>query len=222
MARSSPLLAGQQAEPIGTPPECPSAPGAGSSHAERAPLQVLQAALSQYRDRIITFLARFTRDFQLAEEIAQDVFVAFYRESPRIPPSSVGAWLYKAAHHRAIDEARRRRRRPSLLWLEDLELEPRAVPDPPDGGHVSRILERAIGELPARFREVFLLCEVEALPQEQVASILRCPKKTVSTRLFRARQRILKHVTRKMDKEGVSYPSDENCSSADSGRARAR
>jgi RNA polymerase sigma-70 factor (ECF subfamily) len=184
------------------------APGVGSSapSPERRAIEILQSVLRQYRDRIVTVLARMTRDFQLAEELAQDVFITFHRECLRIPETATAAWLYKAAHHRAIDEARRRRRRPSPLWLEDLELEPRALAEPLDGSKLTRVLEHAIGELPAKFRDVFLLCEIESFSQEQAAAILRCPKKTVSTRLFRARQRLLKHVAHRMEKEGLSSP----------------
>ena len=44
-------------------------------------------------------------------------------------------------------------------------------------------------KLPQRFREAFLLCEIQGLSYEDASAILNCPVKTVSTRLFRARQR---------------------------------
>ena len=50
-------------------------------------------------------------------------------------------------------------------------------------------IESAIEALPMRFREAFLLCEVQGLSYEEAAGIMGCPVKTVSTRLFRARQR---------------------------------
>lgn len=206
MTQPTPLLNTREASDTGAPPLGPSVSSGASSALERRPIEMLHAVLHQYRDRIVTFLARMTRDFQLAEELAQDVFVTFYRECHRIPPSATAAWLYKAAHHRAIDEARRRRRRPSPLWLADLNLEPAALGEPLDGSKMTRLLEHAISELPGKFRDVFLLCEVENLDQDQVAAILRCPKKTVSTRLFRARQRLLKNVSHRMEKEGLGFP----------------
>jgi RNA polymerase sigma-70 factor (ECF subfamily) len=50
--------------------------------------------------------------------------------------------------------------------------------------------------LPAKFREAFLLCEMEGLSYEDASAILGCPVKTVSTRLFRARQRFKSLVSR--------------------------
>jgi RNA polymerase sigma factor (sigma-70 family) len=90
------------------------------------------------------------------------------------------------------------------MWLEDLQLEPAALGDSPETARVSGLLERAVSELPRRFREVFLLCEVERVPQEEVAQILACAKKTISTRLFRARARLLRSVARAMEKEGLT------------------
>jgi RNA polymerase sigma-70 factor (ECF subfamily) len=179
-------------------------PPASDAAATVASLDLLHAVLRQHKDPIISYLARMTRDFQLAEELAQDVFVTFHRECQNIPPRAFATWLYRTAQRRAIDAARRRRRRPAPMWLEDLQLEPAAVGDSPEAARVSILLERAVSELPRRFREVFLLCEVERVPQEEVAQILACAKKTISTRLFRARARLLRSVARAMEREGLN------------------
>ena len=57
-------------------------------------------------------------------------------------------------------------------------------------------IEAAIQELPTKFREAFLLCEVEGMSYEDAAAVMGCPVKTVSTRLFRARQRFSSLVSR--------------------------
>lgn len=57
-------------------------------------------------------------------------------------------------------------------------------------------IEQAISELPTKFREAFLLCEVEGMSYEDAAAVMGCPVKTVSTRLFRARQRFSSMVSR--------------------------
>ena len=55
---------------------------------------------------------------------------------------------------------------------------------------VSKLLERAIAELPETFRPVFVLRDIEGLSVEETAEVLQIPKETVKTRLFRARQRL--------------------------------
>ena len=55
-------------------------------------------------------------------------------------------------------------------------------------------IEAAVEALPTKFREVFLLCEIEKMSYEEAATTLGIPVKTVSTRLFRARTRFSRMV----------------------------
>jgi RNA polymerase sigma-70 factor (ECF subfamily) len=61
--------------------------------------------------RLIAGLARIVRDVGLAEELAQDAFVAALEQWPDSGvPDNPGAWLMATAKHRAIDLVRRNKR----------------------------------------------------------------------------------------------------------------
>src|SRR3954469_24902837 len=61
--------------------------------------------------RLIAALARIVRDVGLAEELAQDAFVAALEQWPESGvPDKPGAWLMATAKHRAIDLVRRSKR----------------------------------------------------------------------------------------------------------------
>src|SRR5260370_30268137 len=61
--------------------------------------------------RLIAGLARVVRDVGLAEELAQDAFVAALEQWPGSGvPDKPGAWLMTTAKHRAIDLLRRNKR----------------------------------------------------------------------------------------------------------------
>jgi RNA polymerase sigma-70 factor (ECF subfamily) len=51
-------------------------------------------------------------------------------------------------------------------------------------------LERALARLPAEFRMVLLLAEVEGMQLEEVARIMDCPVGTVKSRIFRGKERL--------------------------------
>ena len=53
-----------------------------------------------------------------------------------------------------------------------------------------QLVQRSIEELPAHFREVLLLCEVEEMSYQQIAETLSIPIGTVMSRLARARRAI--------------------------------
>src|ERR1044071_4183588 len=58
--------------------------------------------------RLIAGLARIVRDIGLAEDLAQDAFVAALERWPESGvPDKPGAWLMATAKHRAIDHLRR-------------------------------------------------------------------------------------------------------------------
>src|SRR5262249_39420676 len=50
-----------------------------------------------------------------------------------------------------------------------------------------RVLDQEIGELPARFRAVVVLCYLEGKSVDEAARLLGCPPGTVASRLARAR-----------------------------------
>ena len=57
-------------------------------------------------------------------------------------------------------------------------------------GEIRILLEGAIDALPAPFREVFILRQVEGLSTEETAHVLSIEPETVKTRLHRARTRL--------------------------------
>jgi RNA polymerase sigma factor (sigma-70 family) len=72
------------------------------------PYRAIEAIFRIERARLIAGLARVVRNFDLAEELAQDALVIALSEWPRTGvPANPGAWLMTAAKRRAIDAIRR-------------------------------------------------------------------------------------------------------------------
>jgi RNA polymerase sigma-70 factor (ECF subfamily) len=66
------------------------------------------------------------------------------------------------------------------------------------------LVQRAIDELPAHYREVLLLCEVEEMSYQQIAEILSIPIGIVMSRLARARRAIRESFKRGPEAHNVS------------------
>jgi RNA polymerase sigma factor (sigma-70 family) len=72
--------------------------------------------VGRYRQPVQQMITRVLGDATEAEEIAQDVFVRAYTHlASFIPGRSFRTWLLAIAHHRAIDQRRRRALRGRLL-----------------------------------------------------------------------------------------------------------
>lgn len=155
-------------------------------------------AVAEHAEGLKTYAARMLQDPILAEDVAQDAFLALYRHLHQVPEHAIRPWLYRVTRNLCLDHLRRRKFKLRLFRDVAKEDEPDPIAaderaDRPDDVAQSReaqeAIERAIEALPTKFREAFLLCEVQGMSYEDAASILGCPVKTVSTRLFRARQR---------------------------------
>jgi RNA polymerase sigma-70 factor (ECF subfamily) len=157
-------------------------------------------AMHEHADGLKTFAARMLGDRVAAEDVAQDSFLALYRHLDQVPSSAFRPWLYRVARNLCLDQLRRRKFKLRLFRDVTGPDDDDRGPSPEDrfGDRPDEVAETrevhdrmldAIHSLPARFREAFLLCEMQGLSYEDAAAILDCPIKTVSTRLFRARQR---------------------------------
>lgn len=128
-----------------------------------------------------------------AEDVTQDVFLAVMRDAGRYETgrSSVKAWLCGIARNHARRRLERDGRHVPLFEDGDSEIPAVAVhPDPVgDLANTQRVdaLRRAIMNLPLRYREVVVLCDLEEISYADAAEALDCAVGTVRSRLHRAR-----------------------------------
>ncbi|MBK8099058.1 MAG: RNA polymerase sigma factor [Planctomycetes bacterium] len=162
-------------------------------------------ALAEHADGLKSYAARMLGDAIAAEDVAQDAFLALYRHVNQVPPGAYRPWLFRVAHNLCLDQLRRRKFRLSLFRDLQKDDDQPFVPGDTQSQRPDQVLETreanaaiddAIQQLPAKFRDAFLLCEVEGMSYEDASAVLGCPVKTVSTRLFRARQRFKSLVSR--------------------------
>lgn len=161
-------------------------------------LVAFNRAMAEHGDGLKSYAARMLSDSVLAEDVTQDAFLALYRHLNQVPSSAFRPWLYRVTRNLCLDHLRRRKFK--LRLFRDINQDDERPmthedfsADRPDqiaqAREAQEAIEEAIQELPPRFREAFLLCEMQGLSYEDAAAVLGCPVKTVSTRLFRARQR---------------------------------
>ncbi len=164
-------------------------------------------AIAEHADGLQNYATRLLGDPIQAEDVAQDAFLALFKHLHQVPTAAFRPWLYRVARNLCLDQLRRRKFKIRLFRdvIKDDD-KPHLPRDPrehrPDeiaeAREAQESIERAIESLPAKFRDAFLLCEVQGMSYEDAASVLRCPVKTVSTRLFRARQRFRSLVSKEI------------------------
>ena len=126
-------------------------------------------------------------DHAEAEDVVQDTWITAVEKLGTFRwEADLGTWLHAIGVNAAKSSLRRRGRRREVDLPDDGEL---AGAEPPD--RVEPVdLERAIAALPAGYRTVFVLHDIEGETHERIAVQLGVTPGTTKSQLFRARRAV--------------------------------
>jgi RNA polymerase sigma-70 factor (ECF subfamily) len=155
----------------------------------------------EYGPRVYSVAWRLLANDADAEDVTQDVLVQVVRKLGTFRgDSALTTWLYRVTVNAALAHRRKRaqcKERPlSEPVARSLDGTDRAGPvrhwaAPPDEQALSRelrqLIEAAIAGLPALYRDVYVLSDVENLPNAEIGAMLGLSLPAVKSRLHRAR-----------------------------------
>ncbi len=155
-----------------------------------AEVPTFESVAERHLDDVHAYLAYFTRDREVAEELTAETFERALLKWRRFDPrrGTARTWLCQLARTTALDhfrsEERRRRREGRYALDRPLEVE--------DGvfGGLSPELERALAGLSAGEREVIALRVLLDLDIETAARVLGVSPTACTTRLSRALKKL--------------------------------
>lgn len=140
---------------------------------------------------------RVLGDAHDAEDAFQAVFLVLARRADSIRPrDNVGNWLHGVAHRTALEAQKLRARRRAREHQVETMPEP-AWEQLPAWESVRPILDEEIARLPARYRTVVVLCDLEGRSRKEAALLAGVPEGTLSSRLARARQMLAGRLARR-------------------------
>jgi len=166
--------------------------------AKRGDPAALTEIVNAYSDRLYTLLVRILRSREEAEDALQETFLTMIEKIPSFRGTSrLYTWLYRIATNIALMKLRREQK------IKRISIDEQAVserihhggmipfPEFPDenitNAELKEELDRAIDSLPAHYRSVFVLRDIEQLSVRETAKILGISEDNVKTRLRRAR-----------------------------------
>jgi len=164
---------------------------AAANAGDRAALEVL---LARHVDRVHAICRRVTGHPEDALDATQEALIALTRGLHRYDGRSLfTTWLYRVATNAALDELRRRKRRPEPAELvEDRPLGGMAGASAPvESAVVARLdVDAALAGLSAEFRAAVVLRDLCDLDYAEIAEVLDVPIGTVRSRIARGRAAI--------------------------------
>lgn len=152
-----------------------------------------EAFVTLYRRRqggIYRFALQMSGSAAVAEEITQEVLLTLLRDATQydLERGSVAAYLYGIARNLVLRHLERDR---AYVAMEDDAAENLASSEDPLGDLTREerllALRRAVLSLPASYREVVVLCDLQEVDYTEAAVVLECPIGTIRSRLHRAR-----------------------------------
>lgn len=164
----------------------------------------LEQLLRSDYERLFTICRRLLRDREAAEDATQEAMASIARNLARFDQKSrYSTWSYRIAANAALDEIRRRRRRPVVPLTEDA-VETGASPGA-DCALVSTLTVRAALErIPREQAEALRLRHHLDLEYAEIAAVLGVPVGTVRSRIARGRKAIASLLAEGGDGEGNS------------------
>lgn len=155
--------------------------------------QRFEETVLPHLDAAFNYARWLTRNDAEAEDVVQDACVRAMRFAASLRGDDARSWLFAIVRNTWYTRARRSLRAIAPLDAAGGEPADEAL-DPEEQllqqQTVSRV-RAAVESLPADFREVIVLRELEGLSYKEIAAVVDVPLGTVMSRLARARERLL-------------------------------
>ena len=168
-----------------------------------------EALMRRYNGRLFRVARAILKDDAEAEDAVQDAYLEAFRHIGEYRgDAQVSTWLTRIAINQALMRRRRHKRERDVLQFpgtaggNEGAMMDRRTESPATAtlrAEIRKTVERRIDELPAAFRAVFVMRDVEEMTVQETADCLGVPSATVRTRLFRARALLRDALARDVD-----------------------
>jgi len=166
----------------------------GTESQKKAMPRSFEEVVLPHLDAAFNYARWLTKNDADAEDVVQDAYVRALRFFSSLRDENARAWLFTIVRNTWYGRFPRRTGG-AVVSVPDEDAEHRA-----DGGldpeaqmiqqQTVEQVRRALETLPADFREVLVLRELEGLSYKEIAAIVEIPIGTVMSRLARARERL--------------------------------
>jgi RNA polymerase sigma-70 factor, ECF subfamily len=161
-----------------------------------------EALFVRQLDRAYNLACGIVREDQDAQDIVQEAYVRALKGFPGFRGGNPRAWLLTIVRNTAYTWTKKKRLQQEKIVPFDVEIHDATVEVAPSEESLEsrrQLLEGALHRLPAEFREVLLLFELQNWSYKAIAAALGVPLGTVMSRLSRARRRLQQELARRED-----------------------
>jgi RNA polymerase sigma-70 factor (ECF subfamily) len=152
----------------------------------------LEAIYGRYKTALFNLAFRYTYNRAVAEDLLQEIFIKIFTHLDDVKTAETfTGWVYKIALNTCYSYLRGKRVEiEKSVPLAEVE---GVLHDGANGAgsrDLRRPLDEAIGALPLKLKEIFLLHDVQGFKHEEIARMLGLAVGTSKSQLFKARIRV--------------------------------
>lgn len=143
--------------------------------------------------RVYRLAYRLTGNQHDAEDLTHDVFLRVFRSLADYAPGTFEGWLHRITTNLFLDRVRRAQRIRFDTLPDDSERivgRERTPEQAYEDTHLDDDVQTALDALPPDFRAAVVLCDIEGLSYEEIASTLGVKLGTVRSRIHRGRAQL--------------------------------
>jgi RNA polymerase sigma factor (sigma-70 family) len=143
---------------------------------------------SDNKKHVFAMALSILRDFELAEDVLQEVFIKLFQHMEHHKISNVKAWLIRVSRNTALDLYRKKKRELTGYDKEYFERVPYLSEDPLDKIVLSKYLEL----LNSEERQIVIMKDISGLKHREISKMLEIPLGTAVWKYSRALKRMKK------------------------------
>lgn len=161
--------------------------------------------INQYQNLIFSICLKLTKDYFVAEDLAQETFIAAYKNLDNFDGESKKAWLCRIASNKCMDYLKAAERRAVPTLFEEMPEKDIASENEP----LREVLNREVMEelkkcceaLASPYRQVAISHFIEGKTAKEIAIKTNVGLHTIQTQIYRAREMLKKSFRKEMLKE---------------------
>ena len=153
----------------------------------------------EFNTRLFSFLARVSRNRDIAEDLLEETWLRFVDRAPRLRPDTrLGPFLFTVARNLYLSYCRSRMME-GAQTVDTIGLWPLGTPRPSpfesaSANETVRRIEAALAELPAMYREALVLVAIEGMTPAEAASVCGVTPEAMRQRVSRGRSAIARYL----------------------------
>jgi len=161
----------------------------------RAPRKLDPDRAVEHLPRLYRAARAWTRSREEAEDLVQETYARVLARPRLLRNEDELGYLLRALRNTLVSQIRARERRPRTTELADDTVAGARASDDPAQAAEQQEAYAAIAELEDDYRDALVAVDIAGLSYEEAARTLGVPEGTLTSRLFRARDRVARRLS---------------------------